>query len=47
MLPALLAVLAILFIGILVHRHGVQEEWRERRLLKRLASDYLEPHNRL
>jgi len=47
MLPLLIAVLAVLCLWILVHRHGVQEERRERRLLKRLASDYMDTHKNL
>jgi hypothetical protein len=45
MLPVLIAVFAILFAGILVQRYRLQEERRERRLLKRIADNYLEPHS--
>jgi len=44
MLPLLIAVSAVLCLWFLVHRHRVREERRERRLLKRIARDYTEPH---
>ena len=47
MLHLLIAVPAILGLWFLVHRHRVQEERRERRLLKRLASDSMESHKNL
>jgi cbb3-type cytochrome oxidase subunit 3 len=47
MLSLLIAVLAILFIGILVHRHRLRERKHERQTLRRIADNYLELHKRL
>jgi hypothetical protein len=44
MISVTVAVLAILFIEILVHRYRLRERRHERLVLRRIANSYVEPH---